>query len=37
MQVGRLLGARFGRMAEMAAGLGLCGLGALILVEHLAA
>lgn len=37
MLVGRMLGERFGRMAEMAAGVGLCGLGVLILVEHLAA
>lgn len=37
MLVGRMLGERFGRMAEMAAGVGLCCLGVLILIEHLAA
>lgn len=37
MLAGRLLGARFGRYAEMAGGLLLVGLGASILVEHLSA
>lgn len=35
MLAGRLLGARFGRYAEMAGGLMLVGLGASILFEHL--
>ena len=37
MLVGRLLGARFGRAAEMVAGLALVALGAGILFEHLSA
>jgi putative Mn2+ efflux pump MntP len=35
--VGRLIGARFGRLAEAIAGIALCGLGLMILVEHLSA
>lgn len=35
MLVGRLLGERFGRIAELVAGAALCGLGTLILIEHL--
>ena len=37
MLVGRMIGARFGRYAEMAGGLLLVGLGASILFEHLSA
>lgn len=35
MMVGRLIGERFGRVAEAVAGVALVGLGASILVEHL--
>lgn len=35
--VGRMLGDRFGRLAELAAGVLLCGLGVVILIEHLTA
>ncbi|MEP9353172.1 manganese efflux pump MntP family protein [Xanthobacter sp. KR7-65] len=35
MLVGRMVGERFGRIAEIGAGLVLCGLGASILIEHL--
>jgi manganese efflux pump family protein len=35
MLVGRLVGARLGRAAEAIAGVALCGLGTLILCEHL--
>lgn len=35
--VGRLIGERFGRVAEAVAGVALCGLGVFILVEHLGA
>lgn len=37
MLVGRLIGERFGRMAEGIAGVALCGLGLSILIEHLTA
>lgn len=37
MLLGRMIGARFGRYAEMAGGLLLVGLGASILFEHLSA
>ncbi|HEY0292204.1 MAG TPA: manganese efflux pump [Hansschlegelia sp.] len=37
MLAGRLIGARFGRLAEMAGGVLLVGLGASILIEHLSA
>ncbi|ARO14976.1 hypothetical protein BVG79_01632 [Ketogulonicigenium robustum] len=35
MLAGRLLGNRFGRVAEGLGGLALCGLGLMILIEHL--
>ncbi len=35
--VGRLIGERFGRVAEATAGVALCGLGLHILVQHLSA
>ena len=35
MLVGRLIGNRLGRLAELIAGLALCGLGTMILLEHL--
>ncbi|MCF3934921.1 manganese efflux pump MntP family protein [Acuticoccus sp. M5D2P5] len=35
MLVGRLIGDRLGRAAEVIAGIALCGIGAMILVEHL--
>lgn len=35
MLVGRLIGERFGRVAELVAGVALCGLGTVILIEHL--
>lgn len=35
MLVGRLVGHRLGRLAELIAGLALCGLGTMILLEHL--
>ncbi|CAG0983200.1 putative manganese efflux pump MntP [Rhizobiaceae bacterium] len=35
MLVGRLIGHRLGRLAELIAGLALCGLGTMILLEHL--
>ena len=37
MLIGRLIGERFGKMAEIAAGIALCGLGSFILFEHLTA
>lgn len=37
MLVGRLIGERFGKIAEAAAGVALCVLGGLILFEHLSA
>lgn len=37
MLIGRLIGARFGRFAEIAAGFALTGLGIMILCQHLAA
>ncbi|WP_334175520.1 manganese efflux pump MntP family protein [Pseudoxanthobacter sp.] len=37
MLVGRLIGTRFGRAAEVVAGVALCGLGFTILYEHLTA
>ncbi|GLK69261.1 putative manganese efflux pump MntP [Hansschlegelia plantiphila] len=37
MLAGRLIGAKFGRVAEMAGGVLLVGLGASILIEHLSA
>lgn len=35
--VGRMIGDRFGKLAEVAAGVVLCGIGTAILVEHLGA
>lgn len=35
MLIGRLIGERFGKVAEAVAGVALCGLGAFILFEHL--
>jgi len=35
MLVGRVIGERFGRAAELVAGVALCGLGVAILIEHL--
>jgi putative Mn2+ efflux pump MntP len=35
MMLGRLIGERFGRMTEVAAGLALCIIGVTILVEHI--
>jgi putative Mn2+ efflux pump MntP len=35
MLIGRLIGERFGKVAEAVAGLALCGLGVFILFEHL--
>ena len=35
MLVGRLIGHRLGKLAELIAGLALCGLGTMILLEHL--
>lgn len=37
MLVGRVIGERFGRIAELVAGIALCILGTLILIEHLGA
>ncbi|MET3352217.1 UNVERIFIED_ORG: putative Mn2+ efflux pump MntP [Xanthobacter viscosus] len=37
MLVGRMVGQSFGRVAEVAAGVALCGLGLAILIEHLSA
>ena len=37
MMVGRLIGERFGKVAEVVAGIALCGLGLFILFEHLTA
>lgn len=37
MLVGRVIGERFGRIAELVAGIALCILGTLILIEHLSA
>lgn len=37
LTIGKLIGDRFGRMAEVLAGVVLCGIGISILVEHLAA
>lgn len=36
MLIGRLIGERFGKVAEAVAGVALCGLGVFILFEHLA-
>lgn len=36
MLVGRLIGHRLGKLAELIAGFALCGLGTMILLEHLA-
>ena len=35
--MGRMVGERFGRLAEVVAGVALCGLGLAILIEHLSA
>jgi putative Mn2+ efflux pump MntP len=35
MLIGRFIGKQFGRMAELVAGFALCGLGTMILIEHL--
>lgn len=37
MLLGRLVGARFGRVAEVVAGVALVAIGATILIEHLSA
>ncbi|WP_370677684.1 manganese efflux pump MntP family protein [Pleomorphomonas sp. PLEO] len=37
LMIGRLIGERFGRIAEVVAGIALCGLGMFILFEHLTA
>ena len=37
MLIGRLIGERFGKIAEVVAGIALCGLGMFILFEHLTA
>ena len=36
MMIGRMIGERFRRAAGIVAGVALCGLGSLILIEHLA-